>query len=39
MMDFFAAHYAELRRLVDESDGPGLERFFDRSRQHRESIL
>jgi len=39
MMDFFSAHYAELRRLVADSDGPGLESFFDRSRQHRESIL
>lgn len=39
MMDFFAAHYGELRRLVADGDGPGLERFFDRSRQHRESIL
>ncbi len=39
MMDFFAVHYGELRRLVAEGDGPGLEDFFDRSRQHRESIL
>ena len=39
MMDFFAAHYGELRRLVAAADGPGLENFFDRSRQHRESIL
>jgi prephenate dehydrogenase len=39
MMDFFAVHYAELRRLVAEGDGQGLEDFFDRSRQHRESIL
>lgn len=39
MMDFFSAHYAQLRKLVAEADGPGLEEFFDRSRQHRESIL
>jgi prephenate dehydrogenase len=39
MMDFFAAHFGELRRLVAAGDGPGLENFFDRSRQHRDSIL
>lgn len=39
MMDFFAANHAELRSLVAESDGEGLERFFKRSRDHRESIL
>ncbi|NVO00337.1 MAG: prephenate dehydrogenase/arogenate dehydrogenase family protein, partial [Geobacteraceae bacterium] len=39
MMDFFAASYAELRSLVAESDAEGLERFFKRSRDHRESIL
>lgn len=39
MMDFFAAHHAQLRSLVAESDGEGLERFFKRSRDHRESIL
>lgn len=39
MMDFFAAHHAQLRSLVAESDGEGLERFFTRSRDHRESIL
>jgi len=39
MMDFFAASYAELRTLVANSDAAGLERFFERSRDHRESIL
>lgn len=39
MMDFFAASYAELRALVANSDAEGLERFFKRSRDHRESIL
>jgi prephenate dehydrogenase len=39
MMDFFAASHAELRALVAASDAEGLERFFERSRDHRESIL
>lgn len=39
MMDFFAASHAELRSLVANSDAEGLERFFERSRDHRESIL
>lgn len=39
MMDFFAASHAELRALVADSDADGLERFFERSRDHRESIL
>lgn len=39
MMDFFAATHAQLRSLVAASDGAGLERFFERSRDHRESIL
>lgn len=39
MMDFFAASYAELRTLVANGDAAGLERFFERSRDHRESIL
>jgi prephenate dehydrogenase len=39
MMDFFSSQYARLRQLVAEGDGGGLENFFDRSRQHRESIL
>ncbi len=39
MMDFFAANHAKLRSLVADSDGEGLEKFFERSRDHRESIL
>ncbi len=39
MMDFFAASHAELRALVANSDAEGLEKFFERSRDHRESIL
>lgn len=38
MMDYFAASHAELRSLVANSDAEGLERFFERSRNHRESI-
>lgn len=39
MMDFFSGRYAELRRIVAAGDGAGLEEFFTRSRQYRESIL
>lgn len=39
MMDFFTAHFAELRSLVANSDADRLVRFFERSRDHRESIL
>ncbi|PKN16049.1 MAG: prephenate dehydrogenase/arogenate dehydrogenase family protein [Deltaproteobacteria bacterium HGW-Deltaproteobacteria-23] len=39
MMDFFAASHAELRALVSAADAEGLESFFERSRNHRESIL
>lgn len=39
LMDYFAATHAELRSLVASSDGAGLEQFFKRSREHRESIL
>ncbi len=39
MMDFFAATHGELRTMVANSDAEGLERFFERSRDHRESIL
>jgi prephenate dehydrogenase len=39
MMDFFTLHFADLRSLVASGDGDGLERFFARSRDHRESIL
>lgn len=39
MMDFFAAHHAQLRALIAAADGEGLERFFKRSRDHRESII
>jgi prephenate dehydrogenase len=38
MMDFFAATYAELRSLVERSDAAGLEKFFESSKNHRESI-
>jgi prephenate dehydrogenase len=38
MMDFFLATYAQLRSLVDKSDAAGLEKFFESSKNHRESI-
>jgi len=38
MMDLFAATYAELRSLVEKSDATGLEKFFESSKNHRESI-
>ena len=39
MMDFFSAHFATLRNLVDQGDGHGLEAFFFRSKESRDSIL
>lgn len=39
MMDRFAAIHAGLRTLIETSDAAGLECFFERSRNHRESIL
>ena len=39
MMDYFAASHAELRSLIANCDAEGLEKFFKRSRDHRESIL
>lgn len=39
MMDFFAAVHGRLRSLIETSDAEGLERFFESSRDHRESIL
>ena len=39
MMDFFSGCMAQLRTLVDAADGKGLSEFFDRSREHRQTIL
>lgn len=39
MMDFFSLRYAELRSLVVNGDAEGLESFFEKSRNHRLSIL
>jgi prephenate dehydrogenase len=39
MMDFFAAVHGRLRTLIEAADADGLERFFESSRNHRESIL
>lgn len=39
MMDFYAAVYAGLRSMIEHADAEGLEKFFEHSRNHRESIL
>jgi len=39
MMDFYAVIHARLRTLIETSDADGLEKFFEGSRNHRESIL
>jgi len=39
MMDFYAAVHGRLRALIESSDADGLEKFFESSRNHRESIL
>jgi len=39
MMDFFARYFAELRELVERGDSAGLEAFFARSKEQRDSIL
>jgi prephenate dehydrogenase len=39
MMDFYAVIHARLRTLIESSDADGLEKFFESSRNHRESIL
>jgi prephenate dehydrogenase len=39
MMDFYASIHARLRTLIETSDADGLEKFFESSRNHRESIL
>jgi prephenate dehydrogenase len=39
MMDFYAVIHARLRTLIETSDADGLEKFFESSRNHRESIL
>jgi prephenate dehydrogenase len=39
MMDLFAKYFSKLHSLLENSDGPGLEDFFTRSKQSRDSIL
>jgi prephenate dehydrogenase len=39
MMDRFAAINARLRTFIESADAEGLEKFFESSRNHRESIL
>jgi len=39
MMDIFAKYFKQLHALLEESDGPGLEDFFARSKQSRDSLL
>ena len=38
MMDFFAGSLSDLRRLVNERDSNGLERFFANSKELRDGI-
>jgi len=39
MMDLFAKYFSTLHSLLENADGPGLEDFFARSKQSRDSIL
>jgi prephenate dehydrogenase len=39
MMDLFAKYFSQLHTLLENTDGPGLEDFFARSKQSRDSIL
>lgn len=38
MMDFFSGYFGSLRSLVENGDGPGLERFFAESKKSRDAI-
>jgi prephenate dehydrogenase len=39
MMDFFAKYFMQLHSLLESADGPGLQDFFTKSKQSRDSIL
>ena len=39
MMDFFSRSFAELRMLVENGDGAGMQRFFEESKKSRDAIL
>ncbi len=39
MMDFFSGYFTELRTLVEQGDGAGLEAFFAKSKESRDAIL
>jgi prephenate dehydrogenase len=39
MMDFFSKYFMQLRSLLESADGSGLEDFFAKSKQSRDSIL
>jgi prephenate dehydrogenase len=39
MMDLFNKYFMQLHSLLENADGPGLEDFFTRSKQSRDSIL
>jgi prephenate dehydrogenase len=39
MMDFFSKYFMQLRSLLESADSTGLEDFFIKSKQSRDSIL
>lgn len=39
MMDFFSRSFAELRMLVEDGNGAGMQRFFEESKKSRDAIL
>jgi prephenate dehydrogenase len=39
MMNYFSRSFAELRMLVEQGDGAGMQRFFEESKKSRDAIL
>ncbi len=39
MMDYFTRYFAQLRDLIERSDGDGMRRFFEESKRSRDAIL
>jgi len=39
MMDFFTDYFAQLRALIENGDGAGLQKFFTESKRSRDAIL
>jgi prephenate dehydrogenase len=39
MMNYFSRSFAELRLLVEQGDGAGMQRFFEESKKSRDAIL